>query len=431
MTAEEASKPSAPAPEELVADLYKVIEWQSREIANLRESNKKLGSSDEADKGANEGANEGEKDEPVVAVSAAEDGKQQDAPESKEAPAAADEYFTHGLQALTAAADATLKASQTGAPAPSAASTEQTDSSAPRAADERTSKKRPADEVQRHCLSCGTTQTPKWRCAMTLCNACGLRNAKRWNGTRALAGQAMQEMHAAAMQQMMPLGGVAMVPAMQMQGGPHRMNPYGAEYAQAGLYDMQRAQMRRAFGPGDIPAHLKARTMMAEGTQPGTMHRLQQMPQMRGAYPQGAQMPPFVPPSLGSLESAYNMEPFAQAGGRPPWAMLNAGASLTAGAHLTSAHLNAGASLEGGALINPSAQLTTAAAANASAQQQHAAQQQQHAAAPSPATASASDVGMPRMPFNIEQQYHPGEGNPYAPLAEPYLGVNRAHQTVW
>ena len=25
----------------------------------------------------------------------------------------------------------------------------------------------------------GTTQTPKWRCGLTLCNACGLRNAKR------------------------------------------------------------------------------------------------------------------------------------------------------------------------------------------------------------------------------------------------------------
>jgi hypothetical protein len=31
----------------------------------------------------------------------------------------------------------------------------------------------------RQCAACGTTQTPKWRCGMTLCNACGLRNAKR------------------------------------------------------------------------------------------------------------------------------------------------------------------------------------------------------------------------------------------------------------
>ena len=29
----------------------------------------------------------------------------------------------------------------------------------------------------RQCVACGTTQTPKWRCGMTLCNACGLRNA--------------------------------------------------------------------------------------------------------------------------------------------------------------------------------------------------------------------------------------------------------------
>ena len=31
----------------------------------------------------------------------------------------------------------------------------------------------------RQCVACGTTETPKWRCGMTLCNACGLRNAKR------------------------------------------------------------------------------------------------------------------------------------------------------------------------------------------------------------------------------------------------------------
>eukprot|EP00325_Prymnesiales_sp_UTEX-LB-985_P011801 CAMPEP_0174754618 /NCGR_PEP_ID=MMETSP1094-20130205/105828_1 /TAXON_ID=156173 /ORGANISM="Chrysochromulina brevifilum, Strain UTEX LB 985" /LENGTH=598 /DNA_ID=CAMNT_0015960495 /DNA_START=86 /DNA_END=1882 /DNA_ORIENTATION=+ len=28
------------------------------------------------------------------------------------------------------------------------------------------------------CIACGVTETPKWRCGMTLCNACGLRNAK-------------------------------------------------------------------------------------------------------------------------------------------------------------------------------------------------------------------------------------------------------------
>lgn len=35
------------------------------------------------------------------------------------------------------------------------------------------------EERVRQCSVCGTTETPKWRCNMTLCNACGLRSAKR------------------------------------------------------------------------------------------------------------------------------------------------------------------------------------------------------------------------------------------------------------
>jgi len=34
------------------------------------------------------------------------------------------------------------------------------------------------DESGRVCTACGTSQTPKWRCGMTLCNACGLRTSK-------------------------------------------------------------------------------------------------------------------------------------------------------------------------------------------------------------------------------------------------------------
>ena len=31
----------------------------------------------------------------------------------------------------------------------------------------------------RQCVACGTIQTPKWRCGMTLCNACGVRDNRR------------------------------------------------------------------------------------------------------------------------------------------------------------------------------------------------------------------------------------------------------------
>ena len=36
-----------------------------------------------------------------------------------------------------------------------------------------------ADDSGRTCSTCGTSTTPKWRCGMTLCNACGLRTSKK------------------------------------------------------------------------------------------------------------------------------------------------------------------------------------------------------------------------------------------------------------
>ena len=35
-----------------------------------------------------------------------------------------------------------------------------------------------ADLLQPQCINCGTTETPKWRCSNTMCNACGLRKNK-------------------------------------------------------------------------------------------------------------------------------------------------------------------------------------------------------------------------------------------------------------
>ena len=46
------------------------------------------------------------------------------------------------------------------------------------------------DNTERRCLSCGTSETPKWRCGMTMCNACGLRTAKRATQARAPATRA-------------------------------------------------------------------------------------------------------------------------------------------------------------------------------------------------------------------------------------------------
>mmetsp|Transcript_60473 Transcript_60473/g.107149 ORF Transcript_60473/g.107149 Transcript_60473/m.107149 type:complete len:225 (+) Transcript_60473:117-791(+) len=49
----------------------------------------------------------------------------------------------------------------------------------PKAAKRQKASGHASDEFGRMCTSCGTTTTPKWRCGMTLCNACGLRNAKK------------------------------------------------------------------------------------------------------------------------------------------------------------------------------------------------------------------------------------------------------------
>ena len=39
-------------------------------------------------------------------------------------------------------------------------------------------KPKPEPATPPHCHSCGGTETPKWRCGMTLCNACGVRYRK-------------------------------------------------------------------------------------------------------------------------------------------------------------------------------------------------------------------------------------------------------------
>mmetsp|Transcript_25430 Transcript_25430/g.54945 ORF Transcript_25430/g.54945 Transcript_25430/m.54945 type:complete len:616 (-) Transcript_25430:477-2324(-) len=57
------------------------------------------------------------------------------------------------------------------------------------------------EPAKRRCITCGTTQTPKWRCGMTLCNACGLRNIKRQTTSRNVS----QQRRSAAEQAMRPI----------------------------------------------------------------------------------------------------------------------------------------------------------------------------------------------------------------------------------
>ena len=66
-------------------------------------------------------------------------------------------------------------------------------------------------EFERRCQLCGTTETPKWRAGMTLCNACGLRHAKRQVPTTANV-QVPMIMVPVAQQQ----GGFALAPANQV-----------------------------------------------------------------------------------------------------------------------------------------------------------------------------------------------------------------------
>jgi len=78
-----------------------------------------------------------------------------------------------GLEALSAAISATFKGETSAiAPAPiSLAAAIPESPSAWRA--------KWIQSGHRRCLVCGTAESPKWRCSMTLCNACGLRKAKQ------------------------------------------------------------------------------------------------------------------------------------------------------------------------------------------------------------------------------------------------------------
>mmetsp|Transcript_29178 Transcript_29178/g.56357 ORF Transcript_29178/g.56357 Transcript_29178/m.56357 type:complete len:636 (-) Transcript_29178:1292-3199(-) len=227
-------KESTPKPlgEDLVADLCKIIEQQSKEIATLRElsaglrgteahvkATMQLNQEDKqrakeaiaavrADEAANAKqpvqahvqAQPAVQAKPLFAVAAASPiaatltpppplltvtSSPRDYSDGCETPPTEDESaererlalkrprpqeFFSGLDALTAAADTACEL-----PAPAAVDA----TPLPKPTD--------AEAPPRRCRDCGTTNTPKWRCGMTLCNACGLRNVKRNGGPRATA----------------------------------------------------------------------------------------------------------------------------------------------------------------------------------------------------------------------------------------------------
>lgn len=167
-------------PKDLVADLCKIIERQSQEIAALRaeRAEKAPFSPPLASKLHPEGS--GQATPSVLASPKPEDSAETlalvplDEDSSETAHSSTDDEpddgkvpsFSCGLEALTAAAVDSMSGDE-GSDAMGA----------------KRKKLRLGPEMDetgnRQCAACGTTQTPKWRCGMTLCNACGLRNAKR------------------------------------------------------------------------------------------------------------------------------------------------------------------------------------------------------------------------------------------------------------
>jgi len=194
LAVETAHQLGQPPSKELVADLCEIIERQSKEIANLREgTNQKPIKGKAARLLKNDSANDNpESEDPVEYQEAREPGHDfDDGSEtlSTEGENEDDEYrvddesggrkrqrarFTSGLEALSVAAD------------------DMSCGIRPHSIAKRRAKQRRDDgSAQPQCTACGTTQTPKWRCGMTLCNACGLRNAKRYTPRRASSSNSL------------------------------------------------------------------------------------------------------------------------------------------------------------------------------------------------------------------------------------------------
>lgn len=176
-----------PVRKELVADLCKIIEQQSKEIASLRDS----AASDKMAPAAatalvavpqeEEEAAQDSQDVPIAHSEIARTTADEDGGFSSETPSTEDElpapygYVnyrkrpTPGLDVLTAAATNIANAKVN------------------KGEDGKGEEKDQGQCAQRQCQSCGTTTTPKWRCGMTLCNACGLRSIKRQTTSRNVA----------------------------------------------------------------------------------------------------------------------------------------------------------------------------------------------------------------------------------------------------
>uniref|UniRef100_A0A7S0NRT5 GATA-type domain-containing protein n=1 Tax=Calcidiscus leptoporus TaxID=127549 RepID=A0A7S0NRT5_9EUKA len=192
-----------PVRKKLVADLCKIIEQQSKEIASLRDSALSgkgapltpppAAAPPMAAVAAEDNAHAKEDDPPLAQSEIANAHERDDDDSSSETLSTEDELPgpdrptndrkrpTPGLDVLTAAASnmANTKLSTT--------------EIKERANGKGNERQEQEQTTQRRCCSCGTTTTPKWRCGMTLCNACGLRCIKRQATSRNLAALRQQE----------------------------------------------------------------------------------------------------------------------------------------------------------------------------------------------------------------------------------------------
>lgn len=186
-----------PVRKELVADLCKIIEQQSKEIASLRDSAGKPAPAaapsvlvDAVEEKAAQVADE----LPIAHSEIACAAEDEDIGSSSETQSTEDElpipygYVnsrkrpTPGLDVLTAAASNIANANATNV-----------DDDLEEEASKLSNEHKEEHGAQRQCRNCGTTTTPKWRCGMTLCNACGLRSIKRQTTSRNLAALRQQE----------------------------------------------------------------------------------------------------------------------------------------------------------------------------------------------------------------------------------------------
>ena len=203
------------------ADLEVIIEQQSREIDSSRADRQTFAAQTKSAWLAPHGEGQAEQraDEVSASISAADEASGTTGASEQSPSDEAASFFSCGLEALSEVA---AQASQEGEKLPKPPKVLK-----PTPAKSPAPKPKVEPVTSPRCHSCGATETPKWRCAMTLCNACGLRasesrKSKAIRPTQLVGAHGMMGMQ---LQMAMPQMAGGVHPCYTMMPGT-MMHPY-------------------------------------------------------------------------------------------------------------------------------------------------------------------------------------------------------------